>query len=574
MPGRAKDADSDNDANISLGPNATRQPKPKTHKAPVPRVGSRSSADLLQRARTPADVLHLQSHGENGSKSGQSDKHNRAQSQQSNGGAALGTTAIASSSKAPSTAADSEKAEKRSKGGKKHQPKVPLTYHDLMKWIQREKSRRAASKARKKDKKRQAKSEDEHHDKDHKAEKALAATLLDEHDAEGENADEQDRRPSDASSEGSAALEMLQDILERNVGIFQHPFANRSTRSLQRPGSIRKLRRASTAASSETDFYDGEPSVPSCNVFLDNSRAVISANDVPASPTASRPNLRRSLSTKDKESWKEFKFEIVRLSHTLKVKGWRRVPMDRSDDVTVERLSGALTNSVYVVTPPIDIADESQSAIENENMKPDRRARPRKLLLRIYGAQVEHLIDRESELAILRRLARKRIGPRMLGTFKNGRFEEHFNARPLTAEELRQPDCSRQIAKRMRELHDGIELLHSEVAAGPFVWQNIDKWMRRCERIVEWVEEDDATDAKKLSKDRVVGADFELFKDALNRYRKWLEEKYNGWDAIRERLVFAHNDVPSLPSLRYLILTATRLNMETFFDCKEKVKAK
>ena len=52
------------------------------------------------------------------------------------------------------------------------------------------------------------------------------------------------------------------------------------------------------------------------------------------------------------EAWVTFKNEIVRLAHTLRLKGWRRVPLDGGADIEVERLSGALTNAVYVVSPP------------------------------------------------------------------------------------------------------------------------------------------------------------------------------------------------------------------------------
>jgi choline kinase len=259
--------------------------------------------------------------------------------------------------------------------------------------------------------------------------------------------------------------------------------------------------------------------------------------------------VHRAPSTREKDAWRTFKYEILRLVHTLKL-GWRRVPLESSDKIEVERLSGALTNAVYVVSPPTDLPKTTGD---------DGQPRPRvpKLLLRIYGSQVDHLIDRESELQILRRLARKRIGPRMLGTFKNGRFEEFFNAQTLTMKDLRVPDTSRSIAKRMRELHDGVELLDSEVAAGPFVWQNIDKWMARCEKVVEWVESAIARDddgARKLRiKGHLCGAEFELFKEALKRYRKWLEEMYGGWDEIKDRLVFAHNDVSYLYSDVYAL---------------------
>lgn len=176
----------------------------------------------------------------------------------------------------------------------------------------------------------------------------------------------------------------------------------------------------------------------------------------------------------------------------------------------------------------------------------------RKLLLRIYGPQVEHLIDREAELKILRRLARKRIGPRLLGTFKNGRFEEFFHAQTLTFDDLRVPDTSRKIAKRMRELHEGIELLPKERDDGPFVWRNWDKWVDRCEQIVTWLDQQileikpgDVSSSTDIWKQRglILGVEWPVFRRMIEKYRVWLEGQYGGIDKIKERLVFAHNDV-------------------------------
>lgn len=170
---------------------------------------------------------------------------------------------------------------------------------------------------------------------------------------------------------------------------------------------------------------------------------------------------------------------------------------------------------------------------------------------------MEHLIDREAELQILRRLARKRIGPRLLGTFKNGRFEEFFHARTLTPKDLRNPETSKQIAKRMRELHEGIDLLPQEREDGPFVWRNWDKWVDRCEQLVTWLDEQvRAYDGKSgdgksgegradIWKQRgfVCGTEWVFFRQTLELYRKWLDEKHGGADKVKEDLVFAHNDV-------------------------------
>ena len=184
----------------------------------------------------------------------------------------------------------------------------------------------------------------------------------------------------------------------------------------------------------------------------------------------------------------------------------------------------------------------------------------RKLLLRIYGPNVSHLIDRESELAILRRLARQHIGPRLLGTFSNGRFEQYYNARPLTATDLRAPDTSCQVAKRMRELHDGIALLRAELEAGPCVWRNWDRWVSRCENIVGALDRKVKNGVAALpaacilhkgsNQERTLlcGTEWRMFRQAVERYRSWLAREAGGDKEVEKRLVFAHNDVSQMIS--------------------------
>ena len=174
------------------------------------------------------------------------------------------------------------------------------------------------------------------------------------------------------------------------------------------------------------------------------------------------------------------------------------------------------------------------------------------MLLRIYGPQVEHLINREAELQILRRLRQKKIGPSLLGTFKNGRFEEFFDAKTLTARDIQVPQTSVHIAKRMRELHDGIELLKEERDAGPFVWRNWDKWVDRCEDVTSWLDSQVLSKTARLSSSHseewrerglVCGVKWADFRKTVNRYRQWLEDQSGGAAGIKQRLVFAHNDV-------------------------------
>jgi choline kinase len=298
--------------------------------------------------------------------------------------------------------------------------------------------------------------------------------------------------------------------------------------------------------SSDTEFgQDGEGVVNSCDAVLDNSKTMSygggnteSSSDTPILRTGKREE-------KERKAWLSFKNEILKITHTLHLKHWRKIPLECGADIEVKRLSGALTNAVYVVFPPATIPQKDPSR---------HYKRPPKLLLRVYGPQVEHLIDRENELGILRRLARKSIGPKLLGTFQNGRFEQYFESTTLTAEDLRVERTSKQIAKRMRELHDGIDLLDKEVTDGPFVWRNWDKWVERCEEVINYLDREIKSGNKgkgETWRERglVCGVEWPVFKAAIDKYRKWLD-KYYGPGGVNRRLVFAHNDVRTLTYLK------------------------
>ncbi|KAH6854963.1 kinase-like domain-containing protein [Chaetomium sp. MPI-CAGE-AT-0009] len=341
------------------------------------------------------------------------------------------------------------------------------------------------------------------------------------------------RADSIESDSSEVSLDRLQRILDDNVAALGlnslSQLVTRFGRRHRRKSSSRTLSRT---ASSDTEWYDGDVVVPGCDALLDNSKTLAYTGGKAGADDSASISSRRE--EKERQNWTAFKNEIIRLAHTLRLKGWKRVPLDSGERISVERLSGALTNAVYVVSPPSD------SLLPREPGK----KQPGKVLLRIYGPQVEHLIDRENELGVLRRLARKKIGPRLLGTFQNGRFEQYLNAIPLTPGSMREPETSRQIAKRMRELHDGVELLSEERDQGPGVWKNWDKWLKQVEKTVLFLDRQILSNSQNLPAARgfVCGVQWPVFKALVDKYRRHLEAHYGNAKNIRDKLVFAHND--------------------------------
>ena len=166
------------------------------------------------------------------------------------------------------------------------------------------------------------------------------------------------RRDSDLSESGHA-LEKLEQILSRSMdqnrshtaSIGERNDSYFSKRKPSRKESGKTLmRRGSTVGSSDSEHLDNELLVPAAEVALDNSKTLGYSGG--AVVTEGDPSSSCKYVAKEAEAWKHFKSEIVTLTHTLKITGWRYVPIDRSSDIDVERLCGALTNAVYVVSPP------------------------------------------------------------------------------------------------------------------------------------------------------------------------------------------------------------------------------
>lgn len=129
-------------------------------------------------------------------------------------------------------------------------------------------------------------------------------------------------------------------------------------------------------------------------------------------------------------------------------------PIKEDEDVKLDRVSGAMTNAVFFVTIGAS----------------------KRLLLRVYGVGCDQILDRNKELDWLSRLSQLSIGPKLLGIFGNGRFEEYLPSTTLTRQDIREPEISTQIASRLHQLHSIVETFPPARNETLEVWANIDKW--------------------------------------------------------------------------------------------------
>ena len=185
------------------------------------------------------------------------------------------------------------------------------------------------------------------------------------------------RRLSEVS-DGNLALERLEQILAENIVIdsdsLRTPIKECRLPTHRKKSLSGRKRRSTAGPSSDTEYQEGDAIVPSADVVLDNSKTMGYCGG--ATSSTQDLSLSNKRVAKEREGWLLFKTEIVKLAHTLRLKGWRRVPIDSAGDIEVERLSGALTNAVYVVFPPEELL-QPQATGETCSTAPVTKRRPK-----------------------------------------------------------------------------------------------------------------------------------------------------------------------------------------------------
>ncbi|KIR59275.1 choline kinase [Cryptococcus bacillisporus CA1873] len=251
----------------------------------------------------------------------------------------------------------------------------------------------------------------------------------------------------------------------------------------------------------------------------------------------------------DASEWRHpvFKQKVLAILRRLHVPRWSS-PLLTPTNIHLQKVSGAMTNAVFFVSfnPAPNPTSPSESPLLTPTIPPSDPSHPppltpdqypHTLLFRVYGPSSDALISRSEELRILHVLSTQYgIGPRIFGTFTNGRVEEFFPSRALTAQELRDPIISRGIARRMRELHSvDLRLLGYEQgrATEPALWICLKEWSEAAEDVISsltslggtleaWVE--------RLSLHRI--------QEEISIYRNFVESQTGKGNGV----VFAHND--------------------------------
>ncbi len=157
----------------------------------------------------------------------------------------------------------------------------------------------------------------------------------------------------------------------------------------------------------------------------------------------------------------------------------------------------------------------------------------RTLLLRVYGPSSGSLISRPRELHVLHVLSsRYKLGPRIYGTFTNGRVEEYFDSVTLKPTDIREPRMSGHIGARMAEFHSvdvaTVERLSRGSSVEIGVRKNVQSWLPPARGVLALPGITPAI-RKEL--------DLDVFQSKWESYMRWLKDT-----RVDARPVFCHND--------------------------------
>ena len=138
--------------------------------------------------------------------------------------------------------------------------------------------------------------------------------------------------------------------------------------------------------------------------------------------------------------------------------GWGAAPEAELDMTTIK---GGITNMLYRVTWSAAPAGT-----------------PPSLLVRVFGAKTDIMIDRLKDNTVFAELGALSFGPSFHGAFRNGRIEGWREMRPLGPEEMGAPRFLSGIARRLALMHSlRPACLAGPAAQAPELWATCDRWL-------------------------------------------------------------------------------------------------
>lgn len=206
------------------------------------------------------------------------------------------------------------------------------------------------------------------------------------------------------------------------------------------------------------------------------------------------------------------------------------------DDISVQRLSAAMTNSVFIVTNRLSSASATASCDEGGKQWEE----PERLLLRVYGDST-WMFDRSVEESVAECLSKDGVIPKWHGVFGNGRFEEFLPNVPVSALLFRTTRYQEMIAHRLAMIHLSLgNIIESTgILAKDSLWSRLSLWTQHSQVAFNQLENSILTPSHRqyLSDIGKLGVFSEDLPGSLR----------NAAELTESPLVFGHCDVQILP---------------------------
>uniref|UniRef100_A0A0M3HN56 Choline/ethanolamine kinase n=1 Tax=Ascaris lumbricoides TaxID=6252 RepID=A0A0M3HN56_ASCLU len=256
--------------------------------------------------------------------------------------------------------------------------------------------------------------------------------------------------------------------------------------------------------------------------YLDNnplktSRDPCKTMSLQRNGNASSGDLKELFSRFDIES-KVIPWDIIARTRELCAKylsgSWNKVTPQR---FRLKAITGGMSNLLFLVEMPDDIEPISTE--------------PRSALLRIHcNVDLEHLLN---ESVVFTLLSERALGPKLLGVFPGGRFEQYIPSRPLLCHELSLPSISRRIGCLLARVH----ALDVPIMKEPMIVEVAEGWLAKLRKVESKVAHKMRLNTVQVDLSKCPSEiTCELLSDELDLLRACLENSDSP-------LVFCHNDL-------------------------------
>uniref|UniRef100_A0A6G1SFD7 Choline/ethanolamine kinase n=1 Tax=Aceria tosichella TaxID=561515 RepID=A0A6G1SFD7_9ACAR len=186
-------------------------------------------------------------------------------------------------------------------------------------------------------------------------------------------------------------------------------------------------------------------------------------------------------------------------------------------DMSFAPISGGMSNQLFCCSLP------DQIKLAN--------GEPSQALLRLYG---DRNCDMTLQVQIFELLSKKDLGPKLYGSFDDGRLEEFLPASSLTCDELMNCDISSIIARKLATVHS-LNVPHMEFN-NTWLMDRFYEWLgfinEHKKQVDHYISRTITEQASKVAK-KLLSIDFEKEINFLKQV----------FDGTRSPIVFSHNDL-------------------------------